>query len=112
MPAKIVSLSLVANVNDVASPSSVARYFARSQSGEPLQAEDVHVEAILGSLSGYHRGVLSLHYGARVWPEAVTKALHGFATLGIRLYCADHPATGSTPRAYAKAARRCARGRS
>jgi hypothetical protein len=121
MPAKIVSPSLVANVNDVASPSPVpsdrpssvrrieklarfedrapgqlARYFARSQSGEPLQAEDADVEAILGSLSGYHRGVLSLHHGARVWPEAVAKALDGFASLGVRLYCADHPATGST----------------
>jgi hypothetical protein len=133
MPTKIVSLSLVANVNvnDVASPSPVpsdrpsavrridklarfeerapgelARYFARSQSGEPLQAEDARVEAILGPLSGYHRGVLSLHHGARVWPEAVTKALYGFATLGVRLYCADHPATGSTPQLERAAAER------
>jgi hypothetical protein len=78
-------------------PGELAGYFARSQSGEPLRAEDADVEAILGSLSGYHRGVLSLHHGARVWPEAVTRALCGFASLGVRLYCADHPATGSTP---------------
>jgi hypothetical protein len=78
-------------------PGELARYFARSQSGEALQAKDADVEAILGSLSGYHRGVLSLHHGASVWPESVTKALSGFASLGVRLYCADHPATGSTP---------------
>ena len=78
-------------------PGDLAGYFARSQSGEPLQAQDADVGAILASLSGYDRGVLTLHHRARVWPEAVTKALHGFASLGIRLYCADHPATGSTP---------------
>jgi hypothetical protein len=66
------------------------------------------VEAILGSLSGYHLGVLSLHHGARVWPEAVTKKLHGFASLGVRLYCADHPATGSTPDLERAAAERIA----
>ncbi len=78
-------------------PDELAAYFARVRSGEPLRPEDADVEAIFGSLSGYHRGVLSLHHSARVWPEAVTKALHGFATLGVRLYCADHPAAGSTP---------------
>jgi len=121
MLATIVSLSTAANLQDSASPAhapdrpstvrriaSLARfeerapgelagYFARSQSGEPLQAEDADVGAILGSLSAYHRGVLSLHHRARAWPEAVTKALSGFASLGVRLYCADHPATGSTP---------------
>jgi hypothetical protein len=122
MPAKIVSLSPVAERNDVDSPSPVpsdrpsgvrridnlahfeerapaqlAGYFARSQRGEPLRPEDTEVEAIFGSLGGYHRGVLSLHHRARVWPEAVAKALHGFPSLGVRLYLADHPATGSTP---------------
>jgi hypothetical protein len=124
MPIKIVSPSSVTNPQDASAPSQVpadrpssvrlrripplahfeerapdelAAYFARKRSGQPLRPEDAEVEAIFGSLSGYHRGVLSLHHGARVWPPAVTKALHGFATLGVRLYCADHPATGSTP---------------
>jgi len=72
-------------------------YFARSRSGQPLDAADADVEAILGSLSAYHRGVLSLHHSARVWPEHVVKGLCGYANLGVRLYCADHPASGSTP---------------
>jgi hypothetical protein len=74
----------------------VAAYFERAQSGQPLPAEDAVVEAILGSLSAYHRGVLSLHHRVRVWPAAVTKVLGGYVNLGIRLYCADHPASGST----------------
>ena len=124
MPIKIISPSSVTNPQDVSAPlqapadrpSSVrvrripslarfeerapdelAAYFARARSGEPLRPEDADVEAIFGSLSGYHRGVLSLHHSARVWPPVVTKALDGFASLGVRLYCADHPATGSTP---------------
>jgi len=124
MPIKIVSPSPVTNPQDASAPSQapadrpssvrvrripplarfeerapdeLAAYFARARSGEPLRPQDAEVEAIFGSLSGYHRGVLSLHHSARVWPEAVTKALHGFATLGVRLYLADHPATGSTP---------------
>ena len=87
-------------------PGELAGYFARSQSGEALQAKDADVEAILGSLSGYHRGVLSLHHGVRVWPKAVTKALMGYASLGVRRYCADHPATGST-RELERAAAEC-----
>jgi hypothetical protein len=124
MPIKIVSPSPVTNPQDASAPAQVpadrpssvrlrripplahfeerapdelAAYFARKRSGQPLRPEDADVEAIFGSLSGYHRGVLSLHHSARVWPPAVTKALDGFASLGIRLYCADHPATGSTP---------------
>lgn len=124
MPIKIVSPSPVTNPQDAAAPAQapadrpssvrlrripplahfeerapkeLAAYFARVRSGEPLRPEDADVAAIFGSLSGYHRGVLSLHHAARVWPPAVTKSLQEFATLGVRLYCADHPATGSTP---------------
>ena len=77
-------------------PRELARYFARARRGDARGASDAVVETILDSISAYHRGVLSLHYSGREWPEAVTEALGEFESIAIRLYCADHPATGTT----------------
>ncbi len=82
----------------------LARYFARRHDRQRRQT----VEGVLAGLSGYHRGVLSLHYASRSWPDLVEKAFGRFASLAIRLDCCDHPASGSTPALEAVAADRLA----
>jgi hypothetical protein len=71
-------------------------YFARSFAHAPLSDENAAVEAILLSISAYHRGVLELFHDTRTWPGAIQKTLGEFTALAVRLDCVDHPATGST----------------
>jgi hypothetical protein len=82
-------------------------YFARTRDAGPrTTARDHAVAATLASISAYHRGVLTLYYDARTWPDEVTKALGEYASIGVRLNCADHPAVGSTPTLERAAAQR------
>jgi hypothetical protein len=81
----------------------LAEHFAAPQ-GEG----SAEVEENLRAISAYRRGVLTLHYRPRVWPAAVENALKPYTSLAIRLYCADHPAPGSTPGLEAAAAARIA----
>jgi hypothetical protein len=83
-------------------------YFARRRAAAPRDAEDEMVEATLASISAYHRGVLTLHHDARTWPEGVVAALSPYASIGVRLDCADHPGAGSTPALEQVAAQRIA----
>jgi hypothetical protein len=77
--------------------SELEAYFARKRKAAPRTAEDEVVAATLASISAYHQGVLKLYYDGRTWPEEITKALGAYASIGIRLDCAHHPAMGSTP---------------
>ena len=91
-PRKVASLARF----EARAPRQLAGYFARSQNGALARASDAEVEAILATISTFHRAVLSLHYGTRVWPERLATALSGYTAIAIRLECADHPGVGST----------------
>jgi hypothetical protein len=86
----------------------LAAYFASVHGTGPRSADSAEVETILGEVSAYHRGVIALYHDARVWPEPVKKALGAYTALAVRLYCADHPASGSTQALEASAADRLA----
>jgi hypothetical protein len=86
----------------------LAAYFASVHGTGPRSGDSAEVETILGEVSAYHRGVIALYHDARVWPEPVKKALGAYTALAVRLYCADHPASGPTQALEASAADRLA----
>ena len=93
-----------ARTKRVSSDKRAKRALAAHFAGAP----SADVEALLGSISGYHRGVLALYYTNRTWPPVVAKRLGRYAGLVVRLYCADHPGQGSTQALEAAAAERLA----
>jgi hypothetical protein len=75
----------------------LAAYFGRPRDAAALSEDNAEVASLLQSISAYHRGVLGLYHDARTWPAPVKKQFGNYTALAIRLYCADHPAVGSTP---------------
>jgi hypothetical protein len=86
----------------------LARYYTRRQDKRRRGGWRDTVEATLAAIPAYHRGVFSLHYADRSWPDAIRSSFGPYASLAIRLDCCDHPATGSTPSLEAVAAERLA----
>jgi hypothetical protein len=83
--------------------TSLASYFGR-EPGAPLTPAHAEVAAVLATLKAHRRAALAMHHGVRVWPEALKTHCGRYASLIVRLYCVDHPATGSTRKVEAAAA--------
>jgi hypothetical protein len=74
-------------------------YFANAKASTPsIEASEAvaTIQARLATLLAFHRGAIALRYDAKVWPEALTKAVGGFTAMVVRIHCADHPTIGST----------------
>jgi len=73
----------------------LAAYFAVPTEDRTTEAHDT-VTNILSTLKPHHRAALAMRHTPRSWPGTLTAQFGKETSLAVRLYCAAHPAVGST----------------
>ena len=74
------------------------------EGGEPItRAAAAQIDGWLRKIPAFHRGVLSLRYVQRSWPQRITEEFGELASVAVRLECALHPAVGISIEALERA---------